>query len=621
MATQLQALAGRVSALARPGLALPVPTSPVLSGGALRFIAHYVRKRPWHFGSLLALLVAGAASAIAVQYSVKLLVDAMAEDNGPRSAVWQPLLLFIGLIAVESVFWRTAGCLNCRTVVATGVDMRLDLFAHLSGQPMRYFANHFSGALAGRITATAQAFQTMANTAVWNIVPPCVDFIGAVIVFTTVDWRMAAALAVMVVMIAGLLVLIGLRGQTFHRVYAERASRVSGELVDTIANHWAVNAFSARRREFARLSGELGSEATAQCRSLLYLERMRILHDTALWLMAGGMLAWAVYWWSLGRITPGEVVLVSALSFRILHGSRELALALTASTQHVGLIDETLRAIGQPHAVTDRPDARHFLPLGGSIELENVAYAYPDGRQVFRHLSLRIPAGQKVGIAGPSGAGKSTLVGLVQRLDDVQRGRILIDGQPITAVTQESLRAAIAVVPQEISLFHRSITENIRYGRPDATDEEVRSAARAARCDAFIRSLPHGYDTPVGERGVKLSGGQRQRIGLARAILKNAPIIILDEATSALDTESEIEIQHALDELMRDRTVLAVAHRLSTLTDFDRIIVLMDGEIVEDGSPAELRRRGGVFDTLWRMQAEGLAIEAVEEEARAAIQD
>jgi ATP-binding cassette subfamily B protein len=211
---------------------------------------------------------------------------------------------------------------------------------------------------------------------------------------------------------------------------------------------------------------------------------------------------------------------------------------------------------------------------------------------------------------GPSGAGKSTLASLVQRLDDVQAGRILIDGQPVADVTQDSLRAAIAVVPQEISLFHRSILENIRYGRPDAGDEKVFAAARAAYCDGFIRALPQGYATTVGDRGVKLSGGQRQRLGLARAILKDAPILILDEATSALDSESEVAIQHALARLMRGRTVLAIAHRLSTLAALDRIVVLVDGRVVEDGHPAELRRRGGVFEGLWRMQADSLAVGA-----------
>jgi len=326
--------------------------------------------------------------------------------------------------------------------------------------------------------------------------------------------------------------------------------------------------------------------------------------------MAGSMLLWAIWLWTSGRITPGDVVVVSALTFRILHGSRDLVLALVNTTQHWHYIGETLRTIGKPHEIVDMPDATSHIGLGGAVTFEDVTFRYGEGRPVLRRFSLDIPPGQHVGIVGPSGAGKSTILALLQRLHDVDGGRILIDGQPITRLTQDSLRAAIAVVPQEINLFHRSVMENIRYGNPGATDEEVYASARAAHCDAFIRELPHGYDTLVGERGVKLSGGQRQRIGIARAILKNAPIIVLDEATSALDSDSEREIQHALEALVRGRTVIAIAHRLSTLVSFDRIVVIEEGRIVEDGSPQELRRRRGAFDRLWRMQADGLSIDA-----------
>jgi ATP-binding cassette subfamily B protein len=588
-----------------PGTSEP----PRFMRGPLAFVTHYLRRRLWHFAGLIVLVLGAASCAVAVQYGMKLLVDTMALGQGGHRAVWGPLALFIGLIAMENILWRLGGWLGCRTIVGSGVDIRLDLFRHLSGHPMRYFADHFSGALAGRVTATAGAFGALSSTMVWNILPPCTDFIGALIIFSTVDWRMAAALTLFVALVAGGLGLFGVRGRPLHQAYAERANEVGGELVDAVGNMWAIKAFSARRPELARLADKFQDEARAQTRSWLYLEKTRALHDLALWIVAGSMLAWAVHLWTQGRITPGEVVVVSALTFRILHGSRDLALALIGTTQHFAFIAETLRVIGQPHGVADRPQAGAFRTLGGSVAFQNVGYAYPDGKPVFTNLSLQIPAGQKVGIVGPSGAGKSTLVSLVQRLDDARHGRILIDGQDVALVTQDSLRAAIAVVPQEISLFHRSIMENIRYGRPDASDEAVFAAAQAARCHDFIQALAQGYDTLVGERGVKLSGGQRQRVGLARAFLKNAPLIILDEATSALDTEAEIEVQHALDALMRGRTVLAVAHRLSTLANFDRIVVLVDGRIVEDGHPAELRRRGGVFDTLWRMQAEGLSLD------------
>jgi ATP-binding cassette, subfamily B, bacterial len=306
------------------------------------------------------------------------------------------------------------------------------------------------------------------------------------------------------------------------------------------------------------------------------------------------------------------VVIVSTLTFRILHGSRDLALALVGTAQQFGIINETLKVIAQPHSVKD-PDASSQLTVErGNILFDNVSYSYQDGHKVFDQLSFEIKAGERVGLVGASGAGKSTLISLIQRLDDIQGGQILIDGQRIDQVSQDSLRANISVVPQDIALFHRSVFENIRYGRPEASNEEVYSAARDAYCDAFIRGLPKGYRTIVGEKGIRLSGGQRQRLGIARAFVKDAPILILDEATSALDSKSEKEIQSALASLMQGRTVLAIAHRLSTLASFDRIIVLKNGVIIEDGPPDVLRTNGGPFAEAWQLQANSLDPQATD---------
>jgi ATP-binding cassette subfamily B protein len=576
---------------------------------ALAFVLHYLRGRGFAYSGLFSLIVGAALCAVAVQIGVRLMVDAMAGVGVERDWVWIAFAMFCALVGIESALWRFAGWLGSRTIAKSMADLRLDLFAHLSGHSTRFFADQLAGALGNRITAAGTAFERLMIAITWSIAPPTTDFVGAVIVFCFVDWRMAVALILFVSIVVAGLALFGAQGRPLHRGHAEEASRTTGEIVDGVANIWVVKAFSARAREHRRLAARFGAESEAQVRSWRHLEKIRIVHDVALWLMAGSMLGWAIHSWSLGRITPGEVVMVSALTFRILHGSRDLALALIGTIQQFSTIGETLRVIAHPHAVADRTDAKPFVPRGGAIALENIAFTHPGGRRVFENFRLRVPAGQKVGLVGPSGAGKSTLLALLQRLDDVQGGRILVDGQAIDSVSQDSLRAAIAVVPQDISLFHRSVLDNIRYGRPEASDEEVMAAARAAYCDEFVRALPKGYATIVGERGMKLSGGQRQRLGIARAILKDAPILILDEATSALDSESEIAVQKALAVLMRGRTVLAVAHRLSTLSALDRIIVLVDGRIVEDGSPAELRRRGGAFDTLWRLQAEGFVFD------------
>jgi ATP-binding cassette, subfamily B, bacterial len=588
-----------------------VPPTGLLPSSALtsplRLVGYYIAGRPWSFLCLLGLIVGAGGCAAAAQYTMKLLVDGMNGGDPAGSAriaaVSGPLMLFLGLIATENVFWRTSGWLGCRTIVGVGADMRLDLFRHLAGHSMRYFADHLAGSLGSRITAAASSFGTIASSATWNIAPPCIEFIGAVVIFTTVDWRMAATLVLLVTATVAGLALFGKRGQTLHRFYAGQANRAGGEIVDTVANIWAVKAFAGRERERQRLALILGTEAAAQRRSWMYLEKTRVIHDACLWLMAGGMLWWAVHLWSDGVITAGDVVVVSAMTFRILHGARDLALAMVAMGQHLGTLSETLSVIGQPHAVADPPNARPLINLGGSIHFEDVTFSHAGGNRVLDGFNLWIPAGQRVGIVGSSGAGKSTIIALILRLHDVQRGRVLIDGQPVTSVTQDSLQDRVAVVPQEISLFHRSILENIRYGRPEASDAEVIAAARAARCDEFIRALPDGYETIVGERGAKLSGGQRQRIGIARALLKDAPILLLDEASSALDTETEREVQLALAELGRGRTVIAIAHRLSTLNAYDRILVLEDGRITEDGPPADLRRKGGAFEALWRSQA------------------
>ncbi|GAA4331445.1 ABC transporter ATP-binding protein [Pigmentiphaga soli] len=579
------------------------PAAPAIPARPMRFLFSYIKARGWQFGALACVIVAAGSCAVAVQYGMKLIVDAMATENRAAANVWFPLGLFIGLIALESVLWRLGGWLGCRAVVNTGVDIRADLFEHLTGHPMRYFNEHLSGSLGNRITATAGSAGAIFSTFTWNIVPPCVDFIGAVVVLLIIDWHMAVALIAFVALVAGMIVAFGIRGRPLHRAYGEQAARVGGELVDAVSNVWAIKAFTARHRERARMTRQLGIEANAQRRSWMYLEKARVLHDVCLWVLAGSMLTWAIHSWQRGNLTAGDVVVISALTFRILHGSRDLALALVGTTQEFGVIAEMLGIIARPHGVRDPACPRDIRVARGAVRFSGVCYAHPGAPPLFRDFDLDIPAGQKLGVVGPSGGGKSTLLSLLQRLDDVQGGQILVDGKPITEMTQDALRAGIAVVPQEVSLFRRSIRENIGYGNPDATQKQIEAAARAARCESFIAQLPEGYDTVVGERGATLSGGQRQRLGLARAFLKNAPILILDEATSALDTRSEREVQQALLALIAGRTVIAVAHRLSTLARFDRVIVLNGGRIVEDGPPAALRRAGGLFQALWDMQA------------------
>jgi ATP-binding cassette subfamily B protein len=294
--------------------------------------------------------------------------------------------------------------------------------------------------------------------------------------------------------------------------------------------------------------------------------------------------------------------LTTTLGFTVLHASRDFAMALVDMVQQFAKLGEAVQVLGLPHEMRDAGDARSLVVSGGAIRFKQVSFSYPNGQDVLKGFDLDVAAGQRVGLVGRSGAGKTTIFSLLQRLYDPDNGEVLIDGQNIAHVTQESLRSSIAVVQQDISLFHRSLLENLRYGRPQASDEEVFRAVEAARCTEFINRLPQGFDTLVGERGMKLSGGQRQRLAIARAFLMDAPIVLLDEATSSLDTESEQSIQEALSRLFKGRTVIAIAHRLSTLDAFDRIVVLDRGCIIEDGEPQRLMHTLGAYSHMYARQ-------------------
>jgi ATP-binding cassette subfamily B protein len=369
-----------------------------------------------------------------------------------------------------------------------------------------------------------------------------------------------------------------------------------------VSNIGLVRAFGAARREQDRLSSKIRDEMQAQRASLRSLERLRLLHAVSVFIVTAGVLVWSVELWRRGKISTGDVVLTTTLGFTVLHASRDFAMALVDMVQQFAKLGEAVRELGLPHEMRDAPGARPLVVLGGAIQFKHVSFSYPRGQQVLKGFDLEVPAGQKVGLVGRSGAGKSTIIALLQRLYDPDSGQVLIDGQNIAQVTQESLRASIAVVQQDISLFHRSLLENLRYGRPDASDEEVFRAVEAARCTEFINGLPQGFQTVVGDRGMKLSGGQRQRLAIARAFLMDAPIVVLDEATSSLDTESEQSIQEALARLFKGRTVIAIAHRLSTLDAFDRIVVLERGRIVEDGPPRRLLQTHGVYSRMYGRQ-------------------
>ena len=393
------------------------------------------------------------------------------------------------------------------------------------------------------------------------------------------------------------------RGTSRHHAFAARAAAVDGELVDIIGNMGLVRAFCAVRSEGRRFDERLSTETQARTRSLLYLEKLRLLHALATAVLSAAMLGWTLWLWSMDRATTGDVVLISSLGFAILHGTRDLAVAFVDLTQHVARLGEASAILLTPHEMPEHHDAPVLQVSDATIEFRDVTFAYPGRRPVLNGLNLQIRAGERVGLIGPSGAGKSTILALIQHFYEPSGGSVNISGQDISKVSLDSLQAAISVVPQDASLFHRSLLENIRYGVPKANESDVRRACEDANCLDFIAAMPDGLNTIAGDRGTRLSGGQRQRIAIARAILRDSPILLLDEATSSLDSASEAAIQSALERLMQNRTVVAIAHRLSTLQTFDRILVINRGRVTQDGSPAELAKQPGIYrDTLMRQR-------------------
>jgi len=566
------------------------------------FLWHYVRRHPWGHGIVFVSVLVAVICAVSTQYGLKHLIDIVAAGPSADGRIWWAFALLCVLVAADNLLWRVGGWAAAYTFVAVTGDIRRDLFAHLSGHSPSYFAERLPGALASRISATANAAFTTENTGSWNVLPPCVGVICAIIFIGSVNPPMAGALIGFAAALGALVFHLARRGTPLHRSFASKAAAVDGELVDVIGNMGVVRAFGATFREQKRIGGTIEVEMGARRASLIYLETIRLIHAVITAALIAGVVAWAILLWQDGQATVGDLVLITALSFGILHSTRDLAVALVDLTQHLARLEEAIGSLLTEHELPDRPGATALVPGAGQVEFGHVRFAYPGRRPVLRDFNLTIDPGQRVGLVGYSGAGKSTVLALLQRFYDVERGGILVDGQDIRDVTQESLRATMAIVPQDISLFHRTVLDNIRYARPDAPEHEVLAAAEMANCREFIEALPDGFATMVGDRGVKLSGGQRQRLAIARALLKDAPILLLDEATSALDSESERAIQDALDRLMQGRTVIAIAHRLSTLKHFDRIIVMDHGRIVDDGPPNVLAARPGPYRDLLRKQ-------------------
>ena len=585
------------------------------AGKPILLLLQYVGRRPLAHAFVLLGIVAAVGCSLASQFAIRNLIDALPHGRAHPAGVIAAFVVIVVLLFADNLFWRVSGWISVRTFVAVTGDVRRQLFGYVTGHSSTYFSEVRPGMLASRVSATANAVFSIENTVAWVALPPLLSVLGAIAILGWVNVWMALCLLLISVCMAAVLFWLAGKGSSKHMRFASDAASVDGELVDVIGNMATVRMFVATQRESARLDAFLSGEMASRQTSLRYLEKLRLLHAAATALLSAGLLGWVLWLWTQGRATTGDVVLVSSLGFAILHGTRDLAVALVDVTQHVSRLAEAAQTLLVPREMDEAIGAPALQIRDANIDFENVTFAYPGRRPVLDHFSLHIDSGQRVGLVGPSGAGKTTILALLQRTFDPPRasGAVAISGQRLADVSLASLRDAIAVVPQDISLFNRTLLENIRYGKPDASEVEVLRACERANCLDLIRSLPDGLETVVGERGARLSGGQRQRIAIARAFLKDAPILLLDEATSALDSESEAAIQHALDRLMTGRTVVAIAHRLSTLRNFDRIVVIQRGRLVDDGTPAELAKRPGIYrDVLLRQERRAATVAGAE---------
>ena len=579
---------------------LPQTTNP------LRFFL-FATKPHWRMAVLATFFVVLASVARAlVPFIYKVIVDTATTltTTGSYETLWSAVIFFLIISLASNLLWRASGFSGMRWATGVRATGRAALTSYLTSHSHQYFSDRFAGSLSNKTKQAGDSLRDFTEAWLWQFLAFFISVIASFIIVFATSPIVGFILLGLFVFITPLN--IYLARKRIPRSVAAQASetKLNGASVDLITNITAVHEYARRPFEMLRLKELIEERRELGMRNWRFGEWVLVGNNLIQAVFTGGMLLVSVYLATQGVITAGDVILFLTMVALLEDQLTFIGSQFNSFAESWGTLEDSLTEITEPYDVADVPGAAPLPIKDGSISLEDVSFEYAAG-PVFTNLTLHIPAGQKVGVIGRSGAGKSTLMKLLLRHYDLPQGKILIDGQDITSVTKESLRAAVAVVPQEPALFHRSISENIAYGKADATREEVVHAALQAQAHEFIETLPQGYDTTVGERGVKLSGGQRQRVAIARALLKDARILLLDEATSALDSESEVLVQKALLTLMEGRTVIAIAHRLSTLRAMDRLIVFDKGEIVEDGTHDELIAKGGLYADLWNHQAGG----------------
>ncbi len=538
------------------------------------------------------------------------LIDKLTEFPDDRSAIfsqiWPLLALGAGLWLSLELSFRLGGILIAKTFPGMESKMRLSLFDYVQRHSYNFFSNQMAGSLSNKINELPPCITRIYHLMMMLFIPVGLAVLIAITIFTMVEPLFGLLLAVWISVHMAISLYFARRCDHLSHVHAEARSDLAGRIVDSLSNYINTKLFARYSYELEYIRKHQVIEQKKHETSLMFLEMVKIPLGIVGFLLPGVILiGLTIYYWSQSAITTGEVVYILNGSANIMMMAWIAGLELPNFYKEIGVAKQALKLIQEPHEIIDERNAKKLVVTKGEIGFNNVTFHYNPNQALFKDKSLVIASGEKVGLVGFSGSGKTSFINLILRHFDVEKGEILIDGQNIAKVTIESLREAIAMIPQEPVLFHRSLMENIRYGRLSATDDEVIEAAKRAHCHEFISRLPDGYNTLVGERGLKLSGGQRQRIAIARAVLKNAPILILDEATSALDSMTEKQIQDGLKELMAGRTAIVIAHRLSTIAHLDRILVFESGQVLEEGTHEELLRRNGRYAEMWQMQAGG----------------
>jgi ATP-binding cassette subfamily B multidrug efflux pump len=590
----------------------PAETQPPAS--LVAFYWHFARQAKGLFGALFVtgLMVALLDSAIPAFMGKIVTLVTSSKPETLWNDNWHLLVGMAVVLLLLRPLAMTAQNLVANQAIAVNVAnmIRWQNHWHVARQSWAFFQNDFAGRIANKVMQTGPAVReslVALITGVWYIL-----VYGTAALFLLASADRWLALPIVLWFCGYILMLRTLvpRMRDRSKEVSEARSWLIGRIVDTYTNILTVKLFARARDEDAYVR-EAFDEHTGLFYASLRLNTVFSFCLSALnAMLVTGTAAMAIWLWIHGKVEVGTVAMALPLSWQIISIAGWVAMRVTEIFENIGVVQEGMSAIARPIQLTDTPDAAPLKVPHGEIEFQDIRFGYGRENGLIDGLSLKIKAGERIGLIGRSGAGKSTLVNLMLRFFDLEDGRILIDGQDIALTTQESLRTQISVVTQDTSLLHRSISANIRYGRPDATEAEIMTSAKQAQAHDFIQELEdwrgrRGYEAHVGERGVKLSGGQRQRIAIARVVLKNAPILVLDEATSSLDSEVEAAIQASLDTLMTGKTVIAIAHRLSTIARMDRLVILDRGRIVEQGTHAELLRSGGHYSELWRRQSGG----------------